>query len=287
MISPPASRGVNSSLAPWQAEPLRLWSLLEMLRFYGAVFFTVVTDLERVQSDLLFMKFAPEGMDVAARVVKAVSSLREEMQKLPLPSSVRARLNRLAKAVEGEITEDRISTLTAHVNELQLDLQHELAQHLFLFIPAERKWLWLEPEKWFGEDVASKFVDARRDMRDCAKCLALDQWTASVFHAMAIMEHGLRHLAGRVGISLSPNFDFENWHNIIEQIEAEIKAKKQLPRAQQNQTEIEFCSSAASHFFAVKEAWRNHVSHGRGQYDEVEALRVVHNVRDFMKVLAT
>ena len=48
----------------------------------------------------------------------------------------------------------------------------------------------------------------------------------------------------------------------------------------------EFYSEAASHFFYIKEAWRNHVSHSRTDYDDTEATRVVARVRDFMTALA-
>ncbi len=287
MISVPAAIRDDLLLAPWQVEPFRLWSLLDMLRFYGAAFFTVVTELEHARLMLSMAELAPSYEDVKTRVVKSVEDLQKEMARLPLPPSVRSRIERLAKIFEGELTEERTELATTLVKELQLDFQQELSQHLFLFVPAARKWMFLEPEKWFGEDVVAKFPDARIDMRDSGKSLALDQWTASVFHAMAIMEHGLRWLAGHVNIALSPIFALENWHNIIEQIESQIKAMKQLPKSQQDAGKIEFCSRAASHFFAVKDAWRNHVSHGRGKYDEAEAIKVVHNVRDFMTVLAS
>jgi hypothetical protein len=282
MISLPAIFDSEIASAPWQAERFRLWSLLEMLRFYGAAFFTVVTGVENAKCDLV-VHGASEN--VGAFLLNRVTDLKEEMAKLPLPISVQNRLDRIVQVVRDGMSEDRVRLILTLLGELQLDLQSELAAHLFLFIPDSRKWLFLEPEKWFGEPVSSKFPDARLSIRDCVKCLALDQWNASVFHAMSVMEHGLRTLAVRVGIALSPTFQFENWHNIIEQIESKIKAMKQLPKEQQDAVEIDFCSRAASHFFAVKEAWRNHVSHGRGKFDEEEALKIVHNVRDFMKVL--
>jgi hypothetical protein len=47
-----------------------------------------------------------------------------------------------------------------------------------------------------------------------------------------------------------------------------------------------FYGSAASHFFFVKEAWRNHVAHTRVSYNEREAGDVLSHVKAFMATVA-
>lgn len=254
-----------------------------MLRFYGATFIAVVSNVEQTRTMLLA---APEQSDT--RVYRGVlqghlDDLIRELEKLPVSGSLMAQAKRLHQHAIHAAT---LQVINVVVREFQENLVHELTEQLFLCVPAAQKWMFLEPEKWFGDVIASRFPDARMDMRDCARCLALAQWGASVFHGMLILEHGLRALATRVRVPFAATLDVTNWHNVIEQTEKAIKAMKQLPQAQQDAGEVEFCSRAASHLFAVKEAWRNQVSHGRGRYDETEATKVIQNVRDFMRALA-
>ncbi len=239
-----------------------------MLRFYAEAFAGLMVMLERARS---LGRFDQRTFDL----------LVEHLQRLPVPKSIISQAERL-RDIESWSPQDR----SRAIENFEADLAEELGEHEFLCVPSGDKRLFNLPEEWFGKDVVAAFPDARRDMREAGKCLALSRWSAAVFHAMGIMEHGLRALGKRVGVSLSPTIDLQNWHIIIEQIESQIKKWKQLPRDQQDQPEIEFCSRAASHFFAVKEAWRNHVSHARGRYDDEEARKVVGNVRDFMRVLA-
>jgi hypothetical protein len=54
----------------------------------------------------------------------------------------------------------------------------------------------------------------------------------------------------------------------------------------QDRKEITYYSDAASQFRHFKDAWRNHVSHGREHYDQRDAEKVLTNVREFMQHLA-
>jgi predicted outer membrane protein len=100
---------------------------------------------------------------------------------------------------------------------------------------------------------------------------------------MRVLEHGLRALAKDVG----RNFDVQNWQNIIDEIESEIRhLSKSLPRGIQKNERIQFLSEAAKEFMYFKDGWRNHVSHGRGDYDEHQARSIMEHVRSFMTVLS-
>jgi hypothetical protein len=50
--------------------------------------------------------------------------------------------------------------------------------------------------------------------------------------------------------------------------------------------ELAFLSGAAAQFRYFKEAWRNHVAHSRATYDDIEALRIMSHVHQFMDELA-
>lgn len=100
---------------------------------------------------------------------------------------------------------------------------------------------------------------------------------------MRVLEHGLRALAKDVGKA----FDVQNWQNIIDQIESEIRTQgKTLPVGPAKSERLRFLSEAAKEFSFFKDGWRNYVSHGRAAYDEHQARMVMDHVRTFMNGLS-
>ena len=144
--------------------------------------------------------------------------------------------------------------------------------------------------------VWDKFPSVRVDSESAVECYALGQNTASVFHSMLVLETGLLSLSASIGIT-KPS---KNWGGVIGQIETEIAKRRQLAQAlpkgskppspktaKRHADLIAFYSSAAKEFVYFKDAWRNHVAHGRAHYDQFEAARVLVHVREFMAHLCT
>jgi hypothetical protein len=101
---------------------------------------------------------------------------------------------------------------------------------------------------------------------------------------MRVLEHGLHALANELGKS----FDVQNWKNILDEIEAEIRTQERtLPRGTSKNERLRFLSNAAKEFVYFKNGWRNYVSHGRDPYDEHQARSVMEHVREFMTVLSS
>ena len=160
---------------------------------------------------------------------------------------------------------------------------YELSSQLFFLVPANGSGLYEKPEEWFGRVSIEKFPAVGSDVREACRCLALDQGTASVFHAMRILEHCLRELAENLGV---PS-DQDNWKNVIDQIEKRVRAMEYEPRSAQKSELVQFYSEGCAEFRYFKDAWRNHVSHSRTSYDVYGAERVLTHVRDFTRHLAT
>jgi hypothetical protein len=136
-----------------------------------------------------------------------------------------------------------------------------------------------------GQTFETAFQDAIKDAHSGIQCFVLDQWTASVFHFMRVLEHGIRCICLIVEIP-TENIQLENWKNILDQIEKKIRAMEQRPRSQEKVENLRFLSEAAANFRYFKDAWRNHVSHSRAVYDSIDAKRVMDHVIDFMQQLA-
>lgn len=132
--------------------------------------------------------------------------------------------------------------------------------------------------------VVAKFPSSADDIRAGVDLWALGHATASVFQFMRVLEHGLRALANDVG----KRFDLQNWQNIIDEIETEVRQLgKTLPRGEAKNERLQFLSAAAKEFVYFKDGWRNYVSHNRGVYDEHQAHSVMQHVREFMLTLST
>ena len=132
--------------------------------------------------------------------------------------------------------------------------------------------------------MLEKFPSARDDILASVDLWALGHGTASVFHLMRVVEHGLRAVAENVGKS----FETQNWQNIIDEIEAEIRnLGKSLPRGTEKNDRLQFLSETAKEFVYFKDGWRNYVSHGRGLYDVYQARSVLEHVKAFMTTISS
>ncbi|MCJ2065971.1 hypothetical protein MKK63_25160 [Methylobacterium sp. J-088] len=127
--------------------------------------------------------------------------------------------------------------------------------------------------------VLEAFPSSVPDVFYALDCYCNENNTASVFHSMRVVEHGLRSLAQ----DLSKDFGAQNWQNVIDQIEAQIKSLgKTLPSGPDKSEKLRFYSTAAREITFFKDGWRNHVSHGHATYDETEARNVIEHVKHFM-----
>jgi len=98
---------------------------------------------------------------------------------------------------------------------------------------------------------------------------------------MRALERILAALALKVGVP----FDQRNWHNIIEELEARIR-KIDSTWGPDWKNEQKRYSEAACQFMFFKDAWRNHVTHGRDTYDGSRAKIIYDSTGNFMRHLA-
>jgi hypothetical protein len=180
-----------------------------------------------------------------------------------------------------------IAEINSNIRALHNMIQKESSELVYLFVPPEdAKWFW--KFDILGPTVSAAFSlsfdEINREMTEAGNCYATGCYTASVFHAMRVLEHGLRLLAQDVGLT----YDIQQWYNIINEIEAKIRElSKTLPKGVAKNERLKFLSEAAKEFTYFKDGWRNYVSHGRTQYDGPQALSALNHVKAFMIHLAT
>lgn len=102
-----------------------------------------------------------------------------------------------------------------------------------------------------------------------------------MFHAMRVMEAGLKTLARQLGIPYAPS-----WESYLRQISAQLELdwKDKSPQWKKDE---EFYRDAAAHLSAVKFAFRNPTMHIVKQYSPESAEEIFNSVGVFMRHLAT
>ncbi len=182
----------------------------------------------------------------------------------------------------------------------QLDLIDEIfaresRKHQFAHITPIKAQLLLSIESQWSH-IWKNFPSVEAPSRAAIEAYAVGLNEASVYHMMMAVEPGLKTLARRLRVK----YDRQVWDAIIADIKNALRvavgARRSTPKgsrppspaaAARLRADITLFSEAAIEFVWFKEAWRNHVAHGRAKYDENDALKVITHVHGFMERLST
>jgi HEPN domain-containing protein len=167
-------------------------------------------------------------------------------------------------------------------------LTDELSTKLFFQLPHSRKEFFEEPRKRWGE-VTGRFPNAIRDIDEASKCFALSRYAACVFHCVQIIEHGLLPL----GAFLSINDPLSAWTAVAKELK-KIIDKKHDQRSDFEKKHFPFIEQMQDTVEALKNAWRNKISHAHGQrlvlvdseFTPDTAEEIMTATRSFMRRLA-
>jgi hypothetical protein len=174
---------------------------------------------------------------------------------------------------------------------LQRHLINDLASVVFLTVDTSRQSYYQQEEPPFGPEVARRFPKANDDIAAASRCLALEEWTACVFHSMRVLELGLRDMARKLRVPMKVKLDEAQWGQIIAAIQNEIKAQryptgKGTALTAAKRRRLDWYEEMATNFSYFNDSWRKHVSHARKTYHLEEATDVFDHVKLFMGGLA-
>ncbi len=275
---------------------LALFGWFEMIRFHAGIVIVLTRDLNN-EISLLGMRAvdgdgdlpiaSPDAAIHRSGLIRTLGQLLDHPEEMPISSAMRWKIETFKKRVENDDDPLTVTQAEALLKDMHNDLIREISSPYCLLIPSERRSLYEQKRPLFGDQAAAQFPDAARDIEAAGRCIALDEWTAAVFHLMRVLEKGLHSLATELQIPMAANVELENWKNIIDQIEKKIRDLEQLPKSPIKSETLKVYAQMASNFWYFKEAWRNHVSHSRATYDERAALNVFSHTRIFMDELAT
>jgi hypothetical protein len=198
---------------------------------------------------------------------------------------------RLAQDFEDPSTPWNALAVSERLRAFTLQFLHECEPHVWTLIDGRYAIYFQESAKPFGEEVYLAFADARGDIRDAGKALAVDLNTAAVFHAMRVAEHGLKWLAKRLRVKLTANrkptpITEATWNTLIVGVGNKLRTLRTKPASEKRREQLQQCARANDHCDYMRELWRNPVSHGHKAYNALEAENAMNRVREFMQFLA-
>jgi len=172
----------------------------------------------------------------------------------------------------------------------------ELKEQVFAFI-SPSKLEFFEQDTLFGENVNKEFPDAVLEIKAFGNCMAADLHTAAVFHLTRAAEVALIELTERLKIKRSKSgltVNIAGWGDIIGAIDVfldekiqSLKGKGSGKRTSKKLSELVYYQTISKELGAIKDLWRDPVSHGRTEYNQRQALDAFEHIKEFMMRLAS
>jgi HEPN domain-containing protein len=267
-------------------ETLTLADFLDMYGFLAAsvadqlAFATTL--LEDEKRDRFFLSRATPKLlaDVSKRLQKA----RDFCESLGLQHSLDA-LERLIRRVDDETgTQLSLSRLIEDLYGVRDRIEDELKHRHFYYVDPEHFKYFREAQEILSQEALRAFPSACRDVEEASKCFALGRYTACVFHAMRVMEHGMNALALELGL-LQP---YRTWDKKIEKMVAVLVDELRKPYSPTSVLagRLEFFKQATERLTAVQHALRNETMHARSYYGREDAEDVYRSTLRLMEKLA-
>ena len=175
--------------------------------------------------------------------------------------------------------------LRTDIQELKRSIDTDLSIAVFMTVD-ESTIDYYKKRNLFGKRVAKHFPSSAHDIEEAGKCIALDRWTAVVFHLMRVMEVGLRVVAKSLN---DPNLDparNPSWDAMLKKCDGELQ-KPAAQRCPEWNSDSQFFANATANLRAVKDAWRNPTMHIEAVYTEDMAMDIWAAVRTFTRHLTT
>lgn len=157
------------------------------------------------------------------------------------------------------------------------DIESRFADHLefikLFVIPEERAVLLGGADTLLKPHTAALYASVWFDCEESAKCLCLGRSTASVFHAMRILEIAIGAIAKRLKIP-DPSKADRSWGNMLKAIKAKMD-EQYPPKYRTGGCEGSGLEQIYVSLDAVKNPWRNGTMHVESVYTEEEARHIL------------
>ncbi len=260
------SRAKDRAVWPWQAEPYRLWSLLDMIdRFPLRMFGSFLADFERTMAGLdMLIHPARSEANLRSFHIQAIQSFQRTLTgmvtacqdgNVPLTYAVEMQARDfMARAMDSEVRD--IQPLLEHARLTRQAILHDLEGHLFLHVDNASHKFYTEPLAGW-ESVTRRFGCAF-DIEEARKCFALGRYTAAIFHLMKTVEAAVIRLQAFLGDEPDVRAHFGS---VVGKLERMLQKDDYVRVPEHLKGHLQFLREILTQLHAVKDSWRDKVSH--------------------------
>lgn len=230
------------------------------------------------------------GREKRAEINSDLSLAYEKIIHWNLGTTI-ARLKHFRSTLAGE-KDMPCTVIESESRAIIISLDTEIREQRFVYIPSS-KTVYFGNERLFGGAVYDAFIEARPEIKEAGDCLAVELYTAAVFHFMRIVEFGIRALAlkmkaktlikklKKTGIPI----ELGTWAELDDTLHAKLQEIKSKKRTSKREEKLEFYSEILKSFAPLFHT-RNRTMHSRASFSETEALATFQYVGRFMGRLA-
>lgn len=259
-----------------------------MLELNASAFLGAATNLARMHQ--LYLSLGDSQNEVlipesVALLSPPIAQFANEVEKLGARLSVLA-ARRLLAVLNEEPCVLKVGQLVSQMNEVESRFADYLTElKMFVLDPQEASLL-EGADKIIGmRGFAALFPSAAFEIEEACHCVVLGRHTASVFHAMRMLEVGIRALGKRLDIPDPVKPAERNWAIILKVIKDKIDLlwppNGRLPHSEGAAFDLLYAT-----LDAVRNPWRNATMHVESIYAPHEALHIIRCSAYFMRILA-
>lgn len=208
-----------------------------------------------------------------------LSIVRDQCRRSGLPSMDAAEgvMTRLAQS------DYDLSLLPHHISGLREQIVSNVGRLRYFEIPENRVLFWTDQEL-FGQDVRDRFKACAHDIEHASRCIAVDMYTASVFHSCRIIEVAINAQWLALDGTLPINYD-RSWGKVLKKIrdQVQLRENSKQPRWEKRVPEMHAAYGA---FSFAKSAWRDDTVHVGAMHDDKEAIKIFNATKTLMQHLS-
>jgi len=249
-----------------------------MLELNSTDFLRAATALARLSQTLVGLTAAHSEVlvpDSVAAIVPALDEFRREAERVGAKLAVM-----YVDRTKNKLELVPCAMTVGQANSALLEIESRFADHMtdvqmFALAPQEVVFMQTADRLMETEGFAITFPNASFELEEGGKCIALGRYTAAVFHAMRMLEYGIKALAKRLDIPDPTKPAEKNWAIILGAIQAKIDElwprQSRLPNSEGAAFE-----KVHAHLETVRNPWRN------ATYAPHEALHIIRCSAFFM-----
>ena len=178
----------------------RLWSLLDMLRFYAEKFLKahhLMSQLEIASNEFRSGKVQSVDPDAVVYILQYIDNMLPLLADMDLTLSLRA-----ASELRSHFDKHRSPAALGLSGDLARRLHDEIEMRYFLSLSPTERTFYEHAIFPFGESVSTRFPKTSVDITEAFKCFGLGRYTATVFHLMRAMEVAVVALGTKLGVTV-------------------------------------------------------------------------------------